>query len=163
MYFWNLRALKRELVAGALGEGRVFSYFFAVLTFDTVLYYLGSLLPASETTIWTYVGAVVMAGTTLTGTYVAWRQNGGTAGRDFLGRYFPLLWVLCVRFLAVIMAIVLPVAFVSGMVAGWTGAPVESGDGLHPWEPLVLAVAWAWLAVFYWRLAVHTREVASAR
>lgn len=163
MYFWNLRALKRELIAGGMGEGRLFGYFFAVLIFDIAMLYLGPLFPTKEITVWTYVGTVAMVGTTLIGTYIAWRLNGGTAGRNFFGRYFPLLWVLGVRFWAVILAIVLPVGFVSGIMAVLSGSPVESGDGPSPWEPLALAIAWAWLAAFYWRLAVHMRAVASTR
>lgn len=163
MYFWNLRALKRELIAGGIGEGRLFGYFFAVLIFDLVILYSYWLLPMSNINIWNYIGAVTGMCTTLIGTYIAWRLNGGTAGRNFFGRYFPLLWVLGVRFWVVILAIVLPVGLVSGIMAVLSGSPVEGGDGPSPWEPLVVAIGWAWLTAFYWRLAVHMRAVASAR
>ena len=160
MYIWNIRALKQELMAGKPKEAPLFGYFYAILVVDLAILYSYWLLPMSNISIWTYVGAVVTPGITLVGTYIAWHQNGRSAGRDFLGRYFPLMWVLGVRFCVMPLAVILPIVFVGGIVAGLTGFG-NGGEIPALTEPMALVLGWTWLVVFYWRLAVHMREIAT--
>jgi len=163
MYFWNIKALKKELVANVLTESQVFAYFLAVLTLETVTFQLTTLFPGTEDAdVWDYVGYVGSVVFTVGGTLVAYWQNGGSAGRGFLARYFPLLWVLTVRFLVFLLPFLvlamIPMVYFSEALFG-TDAEGEDFAALSMY---VVMLSWVWFLVFYYRLAVHIREVARA-
>jgi len=163
MYIWNIKALKKELAANALTESQVFAYFLAVLTLETLTFQLTVLFPGTgEAGIWDYVGFAGSVVFTLGGTLVAYRQNGGSAGKGFLGRFFPLMWVLTVRFLVflppLLAVAMLPMVYFSEALFG-----TEAADGdVTALSIYFVMLSWAWFLVFYYRLAVHMRDVARA-
>jgi hypothetical protein len=163
MYIWNIKALKKELIANMLTESQVFAYFLAVLTLDTLLFQLVAFFPGTgDAGVWDYadfVGSVVF---TLGGTLVVYRMNGGSAGRDFLVRYFPLMWVLTVRFLIFMLPLlvlaIIPLFYFSETLFGTEAA----GEDFAALTMYVVIVGWAYFLAFYYRLAVHLRDVARA-
>ena len=163
MYFWGIKALKKKLRTQTLTEGQTFAYFLAVLTLETLLFQIALLLPGTESTdLWDYVEYAVAVIFTVGGTLVVYRANGGAAGRQFLTRYFPLMWVLTVRFLVFMV----PILIVAGLLMfGFSGTlfdmQTEEADFL-PITRAVLVASWIWFFVFYYRLAVHMRDVAKA-
>ena len=163
MYLWNIKALKKSLSTQALTETQTFWYFFAVLTLETLFYNMTSLFPGDEPLeVWDYVeylGAVIL---TIGGTYVVYRANGGASGRHFLSRYFPLMWVLTIRFLAWMIPILIGVGLLMfGIAVILLGADSEDPDFTSISRALLIA-SWVWLLVFYYRLAIHMRDVAKA-
>lgn len=163
MYIWNIKALKKELAANTLTESQVFAYFLTLLTLDTLVYQLAPLLPGTgDTTVWDYVGYAGSVAFTVGGALVAYRMNGGSAGRGFLARYFPLMWVLSVRFLVfllpVLVVAMIPMFFFSG---AFFGADV-AGEDFAALSMYVVMLSWVFFLVFYYRLAVHLRDVARA-
>lgn len=163
MYLWNIKALKKNLSAQALTEAQTFWYFFSVLTLETLFYNMASLFPGDEPLeVWDYVeyvGAVIF---TIGGTYVAYRANGGASGRQFLLRYFPLMWVLTIRFLVWMIPILIGVGLLIFGIAGvLLDAEAEDPDFSSISRALLVA-SWVWFLVFYYRLAVHMRDVAKA-
>ena len=163
MHIWNIKALKKELAANALTESQVFAYFLAVLTLETLLYQLVAFFPGTgEADVWDYAGYLGSVVFTVGGTLVAYRQNGGSAGRGFLGRYFPLVWVLTVRFL-VFMVPVLVLAMIPVFYFSETLFETDAADeDFAALSMYVVLLSWGWFLAFYYRLAVHTREVARA-
>ena len=161
MYLWNIKALKAELAADTVTEPQVFIYFLAVLTLETVLYQMTPLFPSSsDSNFWDYAGFAGTVVLTVGGTLVAYRQNGGNAGRAFLTRFFPLLWVLTIRFLVFLLPVLVlamaPVAYFSDSLFG---AETQDGD-FNLLSMVVAMLSMGWLLVFYYRLAVHMRAVA---
>ena len=163
MYLWDIKALKKKLSTQALTEGQTFAYFLAVLTLDTLMYQLVMLFPGTEPTeVWDYVeymGTVIF---TVGGTLVVYRANGGASGRHFLLRYFPLMWVLTIRFLVFMLPILVAVgAVMFGFSETLFDTEAEDADFL-PITRALLVASWVWFLVFYYRLAVHMRDVAKA-
>lgn len=163
MYLWNIKALKKNLSAQALTEAQTFWYFFAVLTLETLFFHMASLFPGDEPIeLWDYVeyvGAVIF---TVGGTFVVYRANGGASGRHFLTRYFSLMWVLTIRFLVFMIPILIVAGFVIFSFSDTLfGAEAEEAD-FPVFSRTVLVASWIWFLVFYYRLAVHMRDVAKA-
>jgi hypothetical protein len=163
MYIWNIKALKKELAANTLTESQVFAYFLAMLTLETLLYQLAPLFPSTgDTDVWDYAYFVGSVFFTLGGTLVAYRMNGGSAGRSFLVRYFPLMWVLTVRFLVFLLPLLvlamIPMAYFYETLFGTDAA----GDDFAALSMYVVLLSWLWYLAFYYRLAVHLRDVARA-
>lgn len=163
MYLWDVKTLKKKLSTQALTEAQTFTYFLAVLTLETVLFQLVSLFPGTESTdVWDYVeyaGAVIF---TVGGTLVVYRANGGAAGRQFLVRYFPLMWVLTIRFLVFLIPIlIVTILLMFGLSETLFDMESEDAD----WVPMartMVVTSWIWFLVFYYRLAVHMHDVAKA-
>ena len=163
MYLWDIKALKKKLVAHSLTEAQVFAYFLVVLTLDTLLYQLSMVFSGPEPAeIWDYVEYVGTVIFTVGGTLVVYRANGGASGRQFLLRYFPLMWVLTIRFLVFMV----PILIVAGLVMfgfSETLFDTEAEDAAFlPITRALLVVSWVWFLVFYYRLAVHMNDVAKA-
>jgi len=163
MYIWNIKALRKELAANTLTEAQVFSYFLVMLTLDTLMFQLAPLFPSTgETNVWDYVGYAGSVVFTVGGALVAYRMNGGSAGRGFLARYFPLMWVLSIRFLVFLLPLLavamIPMFYFSEALFGTDTA----GADFAALSMYVVMLSWAWFLVFYYRLAVHLRDVARA-
>lgn len=161
MYIWNIRALKKELAASTLTESQVFAYFLAMLTLDTLMFQLAPLFPSTgDTNVWDYVGYVGSVAFTVGGAWLAYRMNGGGAGKGFLARYFPLMLVLNVRFLVFLIPfLVVAMAAMYYFSEALFGADVADVD-FAALSKYVVMLSWAWFLVFYYRLAVHLRDVA---
>ena len=163
MYIWNIKALKKELAANTLTESQVFAYFLTLLALDTLVYQLAPLLPGTgDTTGWDYVGYAGSVAFTVGGTLVAYRMNGGSAGRSFLVRYFPLMWVLTIRFLVFMLPLLvlamIPMGYFSETLFGTEAA----GEDFAALSMYVVMLSCVWFLAFYYRLAVHLRDVARA-
>jgi hypothetical protein len=95
--FLFLPRVKRQLVDGRLPSSRAFVYFFIITAVDNIQLAILQVSPA-EPTRWTPLavwGSIGIGGVFLVGAYLL---NGGSAGRDFLVRYFSIsavvaLWV----------------------------------------------------------------------
>lgn len=152
MYFWNIKELKRRLIAGAVAEHEVFFYFLAVLIIDTfVLSATGLLTSTEEADIWDYIDAAGYFVIVVAGAVALYHRNGGRSGQQFLVRYFSLLWVLGVRFLVYFTPVYLAhvLWILSGdenSLAGWM------------WTVEYMAV----MLLYYARLLVHMGDVAAA-
>jgi hypothetical protein len=161
VYLWNVKAVKRDLIAGALSEAQLFGYFLAVLMFETALWEGLALLP-SETApgLWDYLGLAGGLALTLGGTLLAYRMNGAAGGRNFLGRYFSLMWVLSVRFLVGVIPLMVAAVLLLLAVGGGFSDPEGTEEDVTDIIWAVVVATWMVTALFYWRLAVHMREVA---
>ena len=160
MYLWNIQTLKKKLAKQGLTEAQTFSYFLAVLTLETFVFQLAALFPETDPTdVWDYVEYVGALIFTVGGTLLAYKANGGASGRQFLTRYFPLMWVLTIRFLV----FMIPILIVAGLLMfGFSDTlfdTEEEVDLIHI-DRILLVASWLWFMVFYYRLAVHMRDVA---
>lgn len=163
MYLWNIKALKKNLSTQALTEAQTFWYFFAVLTLEALFYNMISLVPREEPLdVWDYVDYLGTVIFTIGGTYVAYRANGGASGRQFLSRYFPLMWVLTIRFLAWMIPILIGVGLLMFGIAMILLDTESEDPDFSSISRYMLIASWVWFLVFYYRLAVHMRDVAKA-
>jgi hypothetical protein len=100
MYWWNLRAAKSELAAGAPGPRRLLPYVLAFAILEGLTTELSFLTPSQEDLASARVWGVALAAVAITasGCVYAYFRNGGAAGTQFLERLFVLGWVTGVRY-----------------------------------------------------------------
>src|SRR4051794_11027223 len=122
MYWWNLRAAKSELGAGAPGSRALLPYVVAFAMFETFVMEFSFLTPAQEdpTSARVWLIALASAAITAFGCVYAYYCNGGARGTQFLERLLVLGWVTGVRY-AAFMALAL-VLFVGLVVALYPAA-----------------------------------------
>jgi len=98
MYWWNLRAAKRELSAEPLDSRRLLPYLLALLLLETLVVEFAFLAPSSQdlgVRQWFLASASVVV--TVLGCLYIYRQNGGATGQRFLVRFLVLGWVTGIR------------------------------------------------------------------
>jgi len=100
--FWDTKRLKSELATHAMSEGKVFLYFLAILGFDWLQFTVIRLSSYGRPiTDWERADALIALAITIAGVLFLFARNGGSRGRDFLYRYFPLSVVVGWKFVAV--------------------------------------------------------------
>ena len=142
MRFWNVDALKGELVEKQLTRRMTLKYFFAFCAFMWVgtsvspgIYYGSG--------PWTMFCQVLQAVAWVVAVLACYVRNGGTSGnRTFLSRLWPLGFVVGVRFLAVMV----PTAVLVTIIVVWAGQ--EHGPLLPLFDSLCTLV-------YSWRLVAH--------
>jgi hypothetical protein len=146
MYWWDIDALKKELRLGPLPAAMAFRYVLA----NTLLVTLSAVLPnPADADSTTWIVRVLSVGVTVFGLRHCYHENGAAAGHLFMDRYFAISWVLYVRQVAVFLAVAIGVSALARAAA-------PEGDR----RILYAATGIAWLAVLYWRIGSHIREVA---
>lgn len=149
MYFWNIEALKAQLVQGPLSDRQVLPY---LVAYSVLIAAIG-LIPGYSMNTWDFIGAgwsVVLA---VVGTLYVYRQNGGGSGQHLLQRYLAIGWVVSIRWVAAMVAVV---AVYYGFIEAFSQA-----SEVTTWpEVLVLAAA---ETALYWRMGHHVFQVAQAR
>jgi hypothetical protein len=145
---WDTRQLKSELALRAMPEAKVFLYFLAITTFDWLQLTAFRLWPNPEPLS---VSAVVDAwfglGITVVGVVFLFLCNGGSQGKDFLYRYFPL-------------AVVVGWKFVAAMVfASWALGLVLAGqpDNVRRWS--MVALGCLGNALMFLRIGQHLKAL----
>jgi hypothetical protein len=153
MYWWNLRAAKRELGAGAAGSRALLPYVIAFAMFETFVMEFSFLTPAQEDPASARVWLIALGSAVITalGCVYAYHRNGGAGGAQFLERLLVLGWVTGVRYTA-FMALAL-VLFVGLVVALYPPA----GDRMMAWSDVLFLLAGP---VFYLYLGHHIGDLA---
>ncbi|MCI5064747.1 hypothetical protein MRY87_03365, partial [bacterium] len=141
---WNIRQLKRDLVAGPLPNREFIRYLFW-LTFVTLLGIEGVPLlpPEGPVTGLDVITALLSIFFGMLGLIWAYRANGGDNGREFAARYFPICWVIAFRF----------VVFSVPLIIGIVVLPPTS-------EWIYVTILQLWIIAMYWRIAVHIGDIA---
>jgi hypothetical protein len=150
MYWIGLGRLKNDLIEGRIAEREAFSYFLAVLIVDTIFTNGNLGFPGTfEPTIASFGHLVVPVVIAVVATLLLYRVNGGANGKSFFVRYFPLLWVVGIRFLPLAAAV----------LGTWFYFQFQAGEYTPTWRDVAL---WNSIyAIYYWRVWVHFREVMS--
>lgn len=108
MYFWNLSALKKDLIEKKLSEHDVFKYFFAnVVALGTLSYVfmdpsMTSVLGGYDTNAIDLYINISTGITTILGTWYVYHCNGEKYGKDFFYTFFPVSFVWGVRYAVII-------------------------------------------------------------
>ena len=110
---WDASYVRRQLSTRSLSESKAFLYFLTITAFDWLQFTAMQLGRPAELTNPETAGAWLALGITLTGVIFLFVCNGGSQGRDFLYRYFPLSVVVGWKFVAV-MTVVLAVVQLDG-------------------------------------------------
>jgi hypothetical protein len=148
MYWVRVSQLKNDLIAGRLSERRAFPYFLAILVVDTALINSSLGFPGDfDPSLISLAHVVVPLAIVVTATILLYRVNGGASGHSFFIRYFPILWVVGIRFLPLGIAVL-------GM---WFYFQFNAAEYSPSWRDVAL---WnALYALYYWRVWVHFHDV----
>lgn len=150
MQFVNLRKLKSQLRAGDLPPRDVALYLAGQAALGAVLFVPS---PAEVPHEWDYFTLPVLA---LVGVLNCYRCNGAARGVRFAERYTALSWVIGWR-TSLVAAAVITMAFVAGLI---TGGFAWLEDERVP--VALSATTVIFIALIYWRVAVHLRDVSAA-
>jgi hypothetical protein len=148
MYFWNITALKEDLIADSVTERNRLGYFL----WSGGMYVLGA-FPLGDANMWDRLDWVGMLIVFVFGSLYAYRCNALGDGRDFLTRIIALGWVFGVRFT---VSIVIPV-----VIAAFVIEEIAMGEVAETTTPFQTAALILLEVVFYWRLGHHVKDVAS--
>ena len=147
MYFWNIEKLKEDIVAERFSEKNRFAYLLiyvvlAVIVMEAFLY-----IEVENLNIWDVVSSIGNIVITIVGTFFAYEANGAREGKDFLGRYLSIGFVMSIRFLALLVPIMIALIF------------LNDGERTRPLESILLL---AWLVFFFVRVCKHIGDVESS-
>jgi hypothetical protein len=143
MYWWNIHALKKELMMGPLPSSAACGYL--------VFFVLGATLPGSghQGNTWKIAGEFAQVVVAIIGTLACYEANGGPKGQDFLGRYLSIIFVVGIRFLLPVLGVILFLVLVHFLLKDFEVTPLDALLGL------------VFNCIFYWRTAYHIRSLHS--
>ncbi len=145
MYIWNISRLKEELKSNQLTETDRFIYFFIyfILTSAVIEFFPVIEDGNDKDSIVSILNFTIY----IIGTYLLYHVNGKSSGRDFLGRYFSLGFVVVIRF----MMVTIPVGIVVALFFF-----EQNNDFATTAEAYVMTV---WNLLFYWYFYKQFREI----
>lgn len=146
LYFWRIKDLKRRLATDPLSDREALPYFVACNGLTALV----MLVPPIEYNKWDWAGCVISLAFAILGPIWMFKQNGGSAGTQFLQRALALGWVMLLR----IMALALPALLLLYIIVA---ATVGENPGTD-WYDLAAIVALQ--LALYARVGAHIRDVA---
>lgn len=151
MYFWNIRNIKEEIREEKLSEKDKFIYLFIYLVLSYTTSEVMSIWPLEIRNLWDNIFSISSLAICLLGTLYAFRANGGSSGKDFLGKYFSIGFVVGIRFLVISIPLFIAIVVYNIMVFPDAEEPPSTFYSTIPLIVLVLA--------YYWRLIHHIRDI----
>lgn len=129
---WDAKHVRSELAAHAISEGKTFAYFFAIICFDWLQFTSFRLtVSASPIQSWEHFDALLTLVLTILGLLFLYWCNGGSRGKGFLYRYFPLSFVVGWKVMVLASATIWFLPFVlqnsTVSVIGWASAATLAG------------------------------------
>ena len=159
MYFWNIEKLKEDIVAGRFSEKDHFIYLLMFVALAAILTEAALNMGTRATipNIWDAVNSIGHILIPVMGTFFAYEANGAREGKDFLGRYLSIGFVMTIRFLALLVPIITaPIFYYMYAFRG------ESAVLMIVTTPLEVIVFLAWLVFLYVRICKHIGDVKSS-
>lgn len=155
MYYWNIRALKQDLIHNRLSQRAVLIYIGSYLLLAQLFIELSPFLPhvgtPSSSDLIRPVLDLVLLMAVLLGSY---RANGGSQGQYLAERLFSIGFVVSTRALVVLLPVLVILVVAAGMLLPRLGLSL---DLLMPITNTTLLL---WGAVLVWRIIVHVGDVA---
>lgn len=149
-FLWSTRFVRKQLGANKLSDGAIFGYFLAIMAFDWLQFTLIATTPSASINQRSYVDSWTTFVITVLGLVYLFYKNGGSGGKEFLSRYFPLSVTVGWKFaVAMFLAMYLLSAGFAGQndeVIGWFSAAIVA----------VLNI------IMFWRIGHHLGVLASA-
>lgn len=150
MYFWKIEKLKEDIRQDRLTEKDKFLYMLVSVVIYAILFEILAYMPAENSNQWDYIESIGNILLALLGTIFVFRANGGSQGRDFLGRYFALSLVVSIRFL--VYSLPLFVLYVGLFTA------VNENEAVSATTYVDVASIFLWTVAMYWRICVHIKQ-----
>ena len=147
MYFWNIEKLKEDIVAERFSEKNRFAYLLIYVVLAAIVMEAFLYIEVENLNIWDVVSSIGNIVITIVGTFFAYEANGAREGKDFLGRYLSIGFVMSIRFLALLVPIMIALIF------------LNDGERTRPLESILLL---AWLVFLYVRICKHIGDVESS-
>ena len=161
MYFWKIEKLKQDIRENSFNEKDRFLYACIYIALGIVFMKLAMFYPVSEKNIgvWGYINTVSNVLVSIAGTFFAYKANGGASGKDFLGRFFGIHFVVSIRFFVLL---IIPVIFV--LVSAYMNEISLEEDQIFSDEELAetffdFFFTQMLLFFFYFRICKHMRDV----
>jgi hypothetical protein len=154
MYLWNIHELKKVLMLDQLSEKYKFYYLFINMLFFAVFAEISLFFP-TEVTIVDKVNSIIGIAVQSVGLIIAFKMNGGKEGKEFLARCTSLYVSLSIRFIIFTLGfLVLNMAFMG--LLSFLIPNQYLGDISNIIDMAFIPI---FEVVFFWRLAVHIRDV----
>lgn len=151
MIFWSVSFLKKKIRTGSFSESEQFTYAFLYLIFMIICLMVNGYYLGKSANAWDFIEAAGLIIIFFSGMVFAYRVNGGSNGKFFLGRFFGFLTVVSIRFLPIQLALV-PALYVYYSYLHEQSSVVEST--LFDITPSLL-----FQAAILWRVCVHIKAV----
>lgn len=149
MYFWNTKALSKDIKNNAVSDNEWKNYYLAFSLIITLSMYLATVVPRENVTSVLTEG-VLMLGIIIFGINITFKthQKNGNSISNYIAKMTALFLPLTIKFMMVSMV----VGFVIG-IAEASGLPTAFGD----WALVTLTVTVQTL--IFWRLNVHLHSI----
>lgn len=151
MYFWKIEKLKEDIKNNRFNEKDRFLYG----TINVVLWAVGmevmARLPIESPNIWDTINSLGNIIIPLVGTILVYKANGGANGKDFLGRYVSIGFVVSIRFLVILVPML-----ISLILYYIYAFPGQEEIASNPVEVLSFQL---WYAFLFWRIHKHVGDV----
>ncbi len=122
-YLWSAAFITNVLRNEGFSEAATFRYFLAIMAFDSLQFTLIATTPTPSISLWSTGGSWATFALTVLGLLYLYRKNGGSTGKQFLQRYFPLSiavgWKFVVAMFAVLWFTHVVLAGQSNETLGW--------------------------------------------
>ncbi|GKS77372.1 hypothetical protein AVME950_20770 [Acidovorax sp. SUPP950] len=146
-YLWSTAFVTSSLRNERLSETATFCYFLAIMAFDWLQFTLIATTPNTSISLWSTVGSWSTFAVTVLGLVYLYRMNGGSNGRKFLQRYFPLSVTVGWKFV------------VAMFVALWLIPRVLAGQN-HETLGWSATVSFTVINILmFWRIGAHLRSL----
>jgi len=153
MYFWKIQNLKNDISNNNFNEHDRFIYATIYIVLCAVGMEAMAWMPIDNPNIWDYIRPISNTTIVLVGTIMAYKSNGGRNGKDFLGRYFSIGFVIIIRFMAILIPLFIILMVYFFYTADENGEVVSTaGDNI----PFLI-----WYAALYWRICNHIKDVSN--
>lgn len=123
-HIWSTGFVMKLLRNEYLSKANTFCYFLAIMAFDWLQFTLIATTPKTSISLWSTVGSWSTFAVTVLGLIYLYRMNGGSTGRRFLQRYFPLSvtvgWKFVVAMFVALWLIPIILAGQSHETLGWS-------------------------------------------
>ncbi len=116
MYILNIKALKKDIIAGKMKNGQSFPYFFIFMFITTVGAQMLSYLPSETKNLWDHLSLIGNMVVYVATTLWLYKLNGGNEGHYFYDKYFSIELVTLIRYLILsIPFLFLVIVFLEGI------------------------------------------------
>ncbi len=152
MYFWKIEKLKDDIKVGYFTEKDRFIYALIYFMSCAIGMEVMMLMPLENGNIWDFINSFSFVLIVLLGTICAFRANGSINGRDFLGKYLSIGFVMAIRF----MVYAIPLFIMLSIYYFYAFDEEECISSYIDVIPFL-----AWYAALYWRICVHIKQINS--